>query len=314
MLGAFVALILLYFGVTWFVSYTEDAYVRSDFVAIAPEVAGVVQQVDVLNDQAVKVGDRLATIDPTPFALDVTLKTREVENARARVRVAQEGAAEFADEIDNAQAGLTLIEREYQRILDLYQSQDVSQVTMDELTDKRQQALDALSAARTKAQVNAAEVATAVTQVEIAQAELAIATYALSRTTLTAPVAGYITNLSLRPGAYASVGVPLLGMVDESQWRIVANFKEYVAARLTPGMRAWVWLDSHPGRFYPARITGVGRGISRVQGSDGLLPYVAPTTDWIRLARRLPVTMVLDPRPPDLRLFMGADARVLVFP
>jgi len=45
-----------------------------------------------------------------------------------------------------------------------------------------------------------------------------------------------------------------------------------------------------------------------------LLPYVAPTTDWIRLQRRFPVTLVLVDPPADLTLYMGADARTLIFP
>lgn len=94
---------------------------------------------------------------------------------------------------------------------------------------------------------------------------------------------------------------------------MVANFKESVASRLKPGMHAWIWLDSHPWRLFPARVAGVGRGISREQDRGRLLPYVAPTTDWIRLARRMQVTLVLEPKP-DVPLFMGADARVLLFP
>ena len=58
---------------------------------------------------------------------------------------------------------------------------------------------------------------------------------------------------------------------------------------------------------------GIARGISRVQAHEGLLPYVAPTTDWIRLQRRFPVTLTLVDRPPDNLLFMGADARVVIF-
>ena len=45
-----------------------------------------------------------------------------------------------------------------------------------------------------------------------------------------------------------------------------------------------------------------------------LLPYVAPTTDWIRLQRRIPVTIVLVDPPPDAKLYMGADARTVIFP
>ena len=97
------------------------------------------------------------------------------------------------------------------------------------------------------------------------------------------------------------------------QWRVVANFKEYTAAGLKPGMRAWIWLDSHPWRLFPARVSGVGRGVARHEDEQRLLPYVAPTTDWICLSRRLQVTLVFDPVP-DVPLFMGTDARVRTFP
>ena len=59
---------------------------------------------------------------------------------------------------------------------------------------------------------------------------------------------------------------------------------------------------------------GIAAGISRSSDPPGLLPYVPPTTDWIRLQRRFPVTLTLAEPPPDLRLFMGADARVVIFP
>ena len=59
----------LYFVPIPFIAYTSDAYVRSDFVELAPQVSGVVNQVAVANDQKVAVGDLLATLDPESFAL-----------------------------------------------------------------------------------------------------------------------------------------------------------------------------------------------------------------------------------------------------
>jgi multidrug efflux system membrane fusion protein len=79
------------------------------------------------------------------------------------------------------------------------------------------------------------------------------------------------------------------------------------------GGTAWVWLDSSPWRFHRARITGVASGFSRDPHAPMLLPYVAPTTDWIRLQRRIPVTIVLDEPPPGGKLYMGADARTVIF-
>jgi multidrug efflux system membrane fusion protein len=60
-------------------------------------------------------------------------------------------------------------------------------------------------------------------------------------------------------------------------------------------------------------VQGVGRGIAREEAPEQLLPYVAPTTDWIRLRRRLQVTILLDPPAPEQGLFSGADARVFLF-
>ncbi len=147
-----------------------------------------------------------------------------------------------------------------------------------------------------------------------AQADLAIAVWQLGRTSVLAPLDGTINNLTVRVGDTARAGVPLIGIIDAHAWRIVANYKQDFIRNLHVGGTAWVWLDSHPWHFYRARIQGIARGISRSPGAQELLPYVAPTTDWIRLQRRFPVTLVLVDPPPDLTLYMGADARSLIFP
>ena len=189
----------------------------------------------------------------------------------------------------------------------------VAEAVLDRSVDDRQKALDAVAGVEARLRVNAGEVASTVAEVAVAKARLALAQYDLARTRLVAPVSGFVTNLSLRPGDYATAGVPIVGIVDDLQWRVVANFKEYVAAGLKPGARAWIWLDSHPWRLFPARVFNVGRGIARHRDEQRLLPYVAPTTDWICLSRRLQVTLMFDPMP-DVPLFMGTDARVLLFP
>ncbi len=311
--GVVAIIALLYFVPDLFIAYTEDAYVRSDFVEVAPEVAGVVNHVNVVNDQKVAVGSPLATIDPQPFQLAVDLSQKRVNGALSAAKVKQDEASVLASDLDTAKAAITLAQREYDRAAALVKDQAVSQAIMDRAVDERQKALDGVTKEEAKVRVNAGEVAAALAEVDVAKAELSLAQYNLSRTSIVAPVPGYVTNLSLRPGAYARAGAPIVGLVDDTQWRVVANFKEYVASRLRPDMRAWIWLDSHPWRLFPARVRSVGRGIARGQDAERLLPYVAPTTDWIRLARRMQVTLELDPKP-DVPLFMGADARVLLFP
>ena len=148
----------------------------------------------------------------------------------------------------------------------------------------------------------------------LAKAEKAYAEWKLSRTDVNSPTDGTINNLTVRVGDTATVNIPNIGIVDANAWRIIANYKQYYVRDFEVGGTAWVWLDSSPWTFHRARITGIARGISRNQQAPMLLPYVAPTTDWIRLQRRFPVTIVLDEPPPGGKLYMGADARTVIFP
>ena len=303
----------LYFVVGAFIAYTEDAYARSDLVPIASEVAGFIRSVAIHDNQKVKTGDLIATIDDEPYRLDVALKRQLIASLEAVVAVKAQSQAADAANVDTAQAALVLAQREFDRIKTLAGEQYVAQSALDKVSDALKAAQDAVTVRQAEAQVHAREVATAKAQVAVAQAELAVAQYSLSRTQLTAPVDGYVNNLTLRPGTYVRVGEAVVGLVDDSRWRVVANFKEDVAAPVQPGTRVWIWLDSHPWALWPGRVQGVGRGIARGPDAGGLLPYVAPTTDWIRLRRRLPVTILLDPPLPSDGLFMGADARALFF-
>jgi multidrug efflux system membrane fusion protein len=93
-----------------------------------------------------------------------------------------------------------------------------------------------------------------------------------------------------------------------------ADYKQSYIRGFAPGDTAWVWLDSEPWHLHRARISGIARGISRDPTPGRLQAHVAPTTDWIRLQRRFPVTLTLVDPPADLKLYMGADARALILP
>jgi multidrug efflux system membrane fusion protein len=149
---------------------------------------------------------------------------------------------------------------------------------------------------------------------DVAKADKATAEWKLSRTNVVSPTDGTINNLTVRIGDTATVSIPNIGIVDANSWRIIANYKQYYIRSFEVGETAWVWLDSEPWKFHRARITGIARGISRDTQAPMLLPYVAPTTDWIRLQRRIPVTIVLEELPPGGKLYMGADARTVIFP
>ena len=269
-LGAAAIVAFLYFAPISFIAYTSDAYVRSDFVEVAPQVSGVVNHVAVANDQKVGAGDLLATLDPEPFALAVDLDQKRLDGAASAAKVREDNARVLASALETAKAAVTLAGQDYDRIAALVKQGAVAQAVLDRQVDDRRKALDAVAGAEARLRVNAGEVAATLAEVNVAKAQLALAQYNLRQTRIVAPVSGFVTNLSLRPGDYAKAGVPIIGIVDQSQWRVVANFKEYVAGGLKPGTRAWIWLDSHPWRLFPPACSGSDaalRGIRRTGAS-----------------------------------------------
>ncbi len=84
-------------------------------VAIAPEVAGIVQSVAIQDNQKVAAGDLLAVIDPRPYQLDVDLKQQQVAGLEAAVAVKSEAQTSDAASLDAANAGLRLAQEQYDR-------------------------------------------------------------------------------------------------------------------------------------------------------------------------------------------------------
>ncbi|HEY6430455.1 MAG TPA: HlyD family secretion protein [Acetobacteraceae bacterium] len=314
LLATICAAIVVYWETTSFVAYTGDSYVTSDLVAVAPQVTGRIVAVHVRDNQPVRRGDKLVTIDRVPFELAVAARQAAQAMTNAKTSADRDAAVTAQGEQSAALATLQFAENSRRRIADLAASDDASR-----------QALDAANEALKRAQANADSATSAVSRAQQiitmdesataqANAELGLAQWRLSRTDLLAPTDGIINHLTVRVGDTARQDVPLIGIIDAGAWRIIANYKQDYLRAFHPGSRGWVWLDSDPWHWHRAVIEGVAPGISRDQTPPGLLPYVAPTTDWIRLQRRFPVTLTLVDRPPAGQLFMGADAHVVIFP
>jgi multidrug efflux system membrane fusion protein len=314
LLAAICAALMLYWETTSFVAYTADAYVTSDLVSVAPQVTGRIVAVHVQDNQAVHRGDKLVTIDRVPFELAVAARRagRAVTNAKASAD--RDAAAASRAEQSAAQGTLQFAQDSRRRMADLAGSDDVSRQDLDaanEALTRAQAKVDSAASAVARAQQIVVMDQSATAQ---ADAELALAEWRLSRTDLPAPTDGTINHLTVRVGDTARQDVPLIGIIDAHAWRIIANYKQDYLRAFHPGHTGWVWLDSAPWHWRRAVIEGIAPGISRDSTPPGLLPYVAPTTNWIRLQRRFPVTLTLAGTPPGGQLFMGADARVVIFP
>ena len=299
---------------TYYIAYTDDAYVRSDLIGVAPEVTGPIIALHVVDNQAIKKGDRIYKIDPTPFQLEVDTRQAQIEEQSALVKVAQEELETAKAALQSATSAHTYAVEQQARYAVLAASNNAPRAELDRADNEMRRT----AAEKTIAEIAIAKARTAINvhqaALDVAKAEKATAEWKLGKTDVVAPADGWINNLTVRIGDTGTVSIPNVGIVDAHAWRIIANYKEYYIRPFKIGGTAWVWLDSDPWKFHKARITGIARGISRNPTAPMLLPYVAPTTDWIRLQRRIPVTIVLDEPPPDGKLYMGADARTVIFP
>jgi multidrug resistance efflux pump len=77
----------LWWGLGYVAAYTDDAYVDSDVVQVTPEVSGPIEAVRVRDNQWIKRGSILFTIDPRPFKLELQRAIAKEERARAQLPV-----------------------------------------------------------------------------------------------------------------------------------------------------------------------------------------------------------------------------------
>jgi membrane fusion protein (multidrug efflux system) len=109
----FIALILIG-GVVWLRSRgkeaTDDAQVDGHITQLAPRVGGTVTKVLVTNNQAVKAGDVLVTIDPRDYEIAVERAKAELADAQAVAAAARTGVpiarVETASGVSTASGGV----------------------------------------------------------------------------------------------------------------------------------------------------------------------------------------------------------------
>ncbi|MFI4919753.1 MAG: efflux RND transporter periplasmic adaptor subunit [Legionellales bacterium] len=148
---------------------------------------------------------------------------------------------------------------------------------------------------------------------ESARAIEALAKRDLTNTTIKAPFTGKIVGLNIAIGEYATTGHPLFTMIDTSKWYVVANFRETEIAKMKQDADSLVYVMAHPQQALRGHVDSVGWGVksedANPEGSG--LPSIPKTLNWVRLAQRFPVRILLDNPPEDL-MRIGASAVVVV--
>ena len=251
--------------------WTRDGRVRVYVVDVAPEVAGTVVQVPVVDNQFVHKGDPLYVLDPVRFRL-------AIREAQARL----DGALE-----------------------DLKLKQNDA---------KRRMGLGGIVSAEEQEVFNS-NVATQIASVDAARAALDVAKLNLQRSVLYSPVNGYITNLNLRVGDYATAGQARLAVIDSDSYWVYGYFEETKMWGVHVGDVARVKLMGYK-QIIPGHVVSIARGINDTNGNPDKLGLqdVNPIFTWVRLAQRIPVRVHLDYVPEGVTLAAGMTATISVGP
>jgi len=295
--------------------WTRDGRIRANVVRIAPDVSGLVTAVNVTDNQQVKQGDVLFVIDRARYE-------DAVEQAKANLAAAQASVAAAQANIDAAKAGTTQSKANFamyeaqskrrQSLSDVVSSEDIAnaRATADAARatwDKARAGIEQATAAQQQAQA----------AVKQAQAALATAQLNLQRTEVRAPVGGYITNLLVRVGDYASAGAPRLALIDSRSFWVDGYFEETKLPHLHVGDPVDIRLMSG-GVQLRGTVEGVARGIAGAVDPTGndLLANINPTFNWVRLAQRVPVRVRIDTErmPAGTVLVAGQTATLIVRP
>ncbi|GKX35527.1 MAG: hemolysin D [Rhizobiaceae bacterium MnEN-MB40S] len=298
-----------WFGYDWwtvgrFMISTDDAYIEGDITTISPKITGYIAAVNAVENQRVKAGDPLITLDDGDYRIaaeqakaaiatqQLTIKriAAQIEGGRAALAQAEAQQEALEATTENARAAL-------ERASTLQHSGHVSKAMLDSAKATYEQAHANLAGA--KAGILAANADIAVLKAQKAEAESTLTTLKLaadkadrdlSFTVLRAPYDGVVGNFATHEGDFVSAGQRLAALVPVDALYIDANFKETQLEGIVPGEK----VDIHVDAFENETVVGTVVSISPASGSVfSLLPANNATGNFTKIVQRVPVRIAL---------------------
>jgi len=297
------ALIGLGYGAYWahtlrYRQSTDDAYVSGNIVQITPQISGIVVGIGVDDTQFVEQGTPLVRLDQADAK--VALDQAEAELARTvrEVRTLYAASSQLQAMLDLRQTDPAMAREDLVRRERLGSSGAISGEELQHARDAARGAASALLSA--EQQLRAGRARTDGTDIEDhpdvrnAAAQVRSAFLSYSRTTLPAPVAGFIAKRNVQLGQRVSPGSSLMNIVPLDQVWIDANFKEPQLAAMREGQPVTLTADLYGHSvIYHGKVAGFGAGTGSV---FSLLPAQNATGNWIKIIQRVPVRIALDAR------------------
>jgi multidrug resistance efflux pump len=297
--------------------YSSHATVQAYLVGIAPEVAGKVIEVGVLDNQVVQGGDPLFRIDPQPYGVALREAEAAVDRAGQSIGASTAGIAAAEAAVADARAKLANAQEQTTRTFQLVERGVYAKARADQA--KRQ--LEGAEAGVRQAEAQLEQARRQLGPQDLNNPELRAALAGLEQAQLNlgdavvrAPTLGLITNLRLAGGQFAAVGHPVMTLIDPEAGWISANFRENNLGRMRAGLPAEIALDVRPGEVFPGVVESLGWGVDvgEETAASGL-PTIRPPTGWLREAQRFPVRVRFETEGYPKGVRYGSQASVVVY-
>ncbi len=313
--AAVIVLAGLAYGVEWllhgrFVESTDDAYLQADLVAMAPRVAGYIEQVYIKDNQKVKAGDPLVRIDVRTYRASLnqqaaTVNARDADIAALQSQVVQQKSAieQSRAQLAVAEANARFARSEEQRYKGLHAqgveteeryAQAVNQ--RDVAVAQQQAAAAALHSAEHQISTLESQENQARAQLQAAEAAVHTAQLNVDDTIIKAPMDGRIGDNNARVGQYVQPGTRLMSVVPVQNIYLVANFKETQVRRMRVGQPAEIHVDALGDGPLHGHIDSFAPGTG---AQFALLPPENATGNFTKIVQRVPVRIHIDV-PPEL--------------
>ena len=275
---------------------TDDAYVNGNVVQITSQVPGTVVRIEADDTEFVKAGMPLVRLDTADAKVSLDEAESQLAKTVRQVRNLFATSASLQAGVSQREVELAKTREDVQRREKLAQSGAVS-------GEELQHARDALRSAEAAATVSRQQLAahqalvdkTTVDDhpdVRAAAAKVREAYIAYSRTTLPAPVSGYVAKRNVQLGQRINPGAPLMAVVPLDDVWVDANFKEGQLRNMRVGQPVTLSADLYGSKHeYHGRVIGFGAGTG---GAFALLPAQNASGNWIKIVQRVPVRIALD--------------------
>ena len=297
---------------------TDDAYVQAERVGISSDVSGIVQDVDVKDNQRVEAGQLLYRLGPRQFQIALDNATANLAQIALSIDAMKQDYKRMLSDVAAQQAQVDLDQTNFDRNAKLLKTATVSQAMFDQMRYTLDNDKSKLAALQQQAMVQLAKLGgnpdIAVTdhpQYRQAQAQVDEAQRQLDHTAVKAPFAGIVTNVpAIAPGKYLAASTTAFFLVDTDHVWIDATPKETELTYVRPGQPVTVTVDTYPDVGWH----GVVESVSPAAAQEfQLLPAQNTSGNWVKVVQRVPMRVRLDAtdkKLPPLRAGMSVEVDV----